>query len=185
MVHSKSWLSPLPDQIYEVRSLLEEHNKRVRRKEFNLSSSVLSAIRPPPVTSSGDEEEHENSLRLGNGLAEFIHSSTTTTAYEGIVQVVEPTLPEYQGDLSIYPTQTSTGYIYRCIVTIADESACIQVIVPNSSGEVLFGMPAAEAAKGARRKEPFNSQIAWSACLQAVHSRGQRFFILKSIRPVD
>lgn len=107
MVHSKSWLSPLPDQTYEIRTLLQEHNQRMLRKEFNPSSGLLplaaeqqhavAAARPssrdPPAAPHRDERAAEPTaangataaanLRLGNGLAAFVSSKPSGSSQQG------------------------------------------------------------------------------------------------------
>lgn len=52
MVHSKSWLSPLPDEMYDIRSLLQDHDRRLSRKEYNPSSGILPPAAQPPVVTN-------------------------------------------------------------------------------------------------------------------------------------
>jgi len=41
ILHSKSWITHLPMQSYEIKEMLLAHDKRVRRREFNKSSGYL------------------------------------------------------------------------------------------------------------------------------------------------
>jgi hypothetical protein len=98
MVHSKSWLSPLPDLTYEIRILLEEHDGRMKRNDYNPHAAVLPssnntaqpvvpAARAPAINPYRNETNTaappaepitanapKATLRLGNGLEAFSSS---------------------------------------------------------------------------------------------------------------
>lgn len=82
MVHSKTWLTPVPNQNFEVRQLLKAHNLRVLRREYNPKSGILpksiglSDSRDP--TPSGDNEIDVV------GLKEFVDQAELGT-YNGLV----------------------------------------------------------------------------------------------------
>jgi len=94
MVHPKSWLSPLPDETYEIRTLLLDHDRRVKNREYNPMSGLLplagehGSNRPnnperraiPPLrvvaetaaTPVAPTQPHSLAgLQVGDGLAEF------------------------------------------------------------------------------------------------------------------
>lgn len=215
MVHGKSWLSPLPDQTYEIRTLVQEHQKRARRNEYNPISGLLplsilqkeaarTAARDAALLSNNSSAGQVITLSLGNGLTAFSSKpfedmnrrprkkrkkQNESIIYKGKVRLLEETCPPFNGDLGVYcPKTAPTGTpIYRCLVTVADESErSLQVIVPHPVAEKLFGVPAADAVKGGFcRDAPFDTKAAWHVTIiQNLLAEGKRFFVLHDIEKV-
>ncbi len=210
MVHSKSWLSPLPNLTFEIRNLLREHDKRVKRKEYNVQSGLLPSSYPsgcetisngPPPRSS-----FSISIPLGNGLFDFasrvvapkVHQErrlsskkskrVSENCYKGIVQIVEPTFPEFKGNLQVYcSNDKSSTPVYRCAMTVTDESSIsLQVIVLPHLAERIFGVPAIEAARGKhRRVAPFDTDAAWKVSLYSTLKEGRRYFVMTDLEQVS
>jgi hypothetical protein len=179
MVHSKSSLSPLPDETYEVRVLLEEHNKRMARNEYNPESGLLPHM-PSPLAN-----EKRAPPGLGDGLADFA-SDPSGQKYVGVVQLLK-SVPAFQGNFRPFckPSQDGAGFMYRFAVALADESTHVMAIVSDSVGEKIIGMPASVAV-GSRRKRDdvaiFDSDTPWMARLQSIEiPEGGRFFVLTGL----
>jgi hypothetical protein len=180
MVHSKSWLSPLPDENYEVRKLLEEHDKRVRRNEYNPSSGLLPSL---PAPALGQKQ----APGLGNGLADFV-SNASIGQYEGVVQLLK-TMPAFRGSFQPFcqVSQDGSGFAYRFGVALADESTYVTALVQNGPGCSIFGMPASTAVGMSSRKrdEVIDPEVPWMARLQSVEANGGRFFVLIDLSEVE
>lgn len=193
MVHSKSWLSPLPDNTFEIRSLLEQHNKRLKRKEYNRESGLC------PLSLSNDQGAITTSIPLGTGLADYLAKSLEPPTpegrmprskkfnkedlFSGIVRLVEPTFPEFEGDLQVFCYNRNGKNVYQCSMTVTDASSVsLEVIVPNHLAERIFGIPATEAVQGNQCKENlFDADAAWKVSIYGVVKAGQRFFVMTDI----
>lgn len=208
MVHSKSWLSPLPDQTCEIRTLLQEHQKRVERNEYNVASGLLPTIINQATRKTSGDHLHASrySLRLGSGLKEFASRVTTPKviqhrqhpmtkgktqlefSYTGVVRLVEPTLPQFMGNLQVYCIHHKNSTpTYRCAMTVTDESSMsIQVIVPHHLAERIFGVPATVAARGNHlRAAPYDTSAAWDVSLCSALKNGRRYFIMTEIEKMS
>ena len=203
MVHSRSWMTPVPDTTYEVKGLLKEHDGRVRRNEYNPASGLLPSSQkellrrelPVPLPSNA------TNLRLGKGLADFAKKKLSTPSetgqqskkrridagllYEGIVRLLPTTFPKYEGNLAVYCNTTSIPPQYQCYVTMADASNfSLPVLVAGTVGDTLFGVPAPVACMNGCRETPFDSKVAWKVCIQGVWKGTKAFFVLKRIEPL-
>ena len=91
MVHDKSWLSPLPDEAFEVRSLLEAHSSRMLVHEYNPNSGLLPL---PRAAITRIEEGRQGNL--SSSLA--LYTSNPIGFHVGIVNIVD-TIPAYDSSL--------------------------------------------------------------------------------------
>lgn len=174
--------------------LLNQHDTRVWKQEFNLSSGLLPVVLPPvssprgPIGGAPTTSISKQRTELGSGLAAFAsRTKATPSRYQGIVKLMEPTIPEFKGNLKVYCTRNKAGgsCSYRFVVTVADQSTYIQVLVSDKAAEIILGLPAKEAAGGVFRKSPFDTKVAWNATIQSVQNRGQRFFVLLDLLRED
>jgi len=190
-----------------------EHDKRVKRNEYNPNSGLLVV---PETRNEHSETEARTgapsttprtNLPLGNGLATFLtkkrpeHSSTIDsssskkrrrsdqhggTMYRGIVRLLPKTVPEYTGNLGVYCTTMTTPPSYQCFVTMVDASNVgLPVLVTGTAGDVLFDLPAKVAVLDGHRQTPFDTNVAWMVSIQSVWKRSKEFFILKAIERID
>ena len=205
MVHSRSWMTPLPDITYEVKGLLKEHDGRVRRNEYNPASGLLPSSQKELLRRDAPLEfpSHQvTNLPLGNGLAAFAKKKQSTllsttgqqskkrrmdagSLYEGIVRLLPSTVPKYEGNLAVYCNTTSIPPLYQCFVPMVDASnLSLPVLVAGAVGDTLFGVPASVACMYGRRETPFDSNVAWKVCIQGVWKGSKVFFVLKEIEQV-
>lgn len=200
MVHSKSWLSPLPDESYDIQLLLESHDERVKLKQYNPTSGLLPIAIPPPRRPSTETTPESAAPAanpppeampverapvpvegVGKDLAAFISAGTRAKRFKGVVQLLQPTIPEFKGNLKVYCVGNASGFAYRCVITVADASTFTKVLVPDPIAETIFGIPASKAVGGIRRSEPFDSNVSYEVTIQTVEKGGQRFFVLMCI----
>lgn len=177
MVNAKSWLYPIPGESYEVRSLLTEHNKRMLRSEYNPHSGLLPLSQiPPPIVNYGTSD------RLGYGLASY--ASNPVGSFVGTVNLVE-TVPVYESSLTPFCKQSPDGstFVYCFAVTIVDSSAKLDVLVNDSAGEKIIGMPASMAVGTTRRKDLqlVQPDVEWVAKLMTLTVNGMIFHVLVDI----
>ena len=105
MVHTKSYLTPLPDTAFEAIRLLEYHNARLERKEeMNPASGVLPAqvleeVNLPPLSGTPSPNRRSPKRRkvgarpLSKDLTPLL-SGTFPINFRGIVSIVG-TIPAY------------------------------------------------------------------------------------------
>jgi hypothetical protein len=203
MIHSKSWLSPLPDTTYEVKALLKEHDRRVKRNEYNPASGLLPTQSRQPTGLTVQPAIAVTSLGLGEGLATFLKNKRPKlsnkndrptkksreeqgTVYSGVVRLLQTTVPKFQGNLAVYCNTTSTPPMYQCFVTVADASGIsLPVLVSGPVGERLFGIPAQHAASNTHQREvPFDTNVAWKVSILSVWKGSKKFFVLKDVERV-
>ena len=179
-VHSKSWLTPLPDLAHEIRVLLEEHNKRMAREEYNPQSGLLPS-NPIPM-----QLDKSRALpALGDGLSDFVWD-TNSGKFVGIVRILE-SQPHFRGSYKPFCHENSGSFEYRFSVHLADASQQITALVSNTAAEKIIGMPASVAV--GRKKKPnlaiIDPDTLWMAKIQSLHFAGEspdspeeRYFLL-------
>ena len=179
-LRDKSWICPMPDQTYEIRELLEEHNNRMSRNEYNPESGLLPFI--PPLTAG--IQQKQSLPGLGDGLLEFLNDRTTEI-FVGVVEF-RTFLPDFNGSYKPFckPTNDGTGFMYRFAMVLADESTYVKVIVNNSVGEKIFRMTASVAVNTQSKRddvEIVDKDTLWVARLRSVQVQKDRFFVLTGI----
>jgi len=172
MVHPKSWLTPLPDNTFEIHRLLERHNQRVLQEDFNPQSSILSEI---PTSTLINES-------IGSGLKAFTKCKAGQS-FTGVVQITA-TSPAFDGK-SLRPfcrlSKDRSCMSYQFAVTLADKSTSVVAFVDHTVGETIVGIPAEEALNGGKplRAELIDATVPWVARLVSVDSHQfRRFFVL-------
>lgn len=180
-VHDKSWLNPLPEESIEIFWLLQAHNKRMRRNEFNPSSGVLpNSI---PSTTSNTKSTKRSKQRLGAKLREFAESAEQST-FVGLVSLGD-TLPKFENSLKAFCKQSSDGssFVYQFAVALNDKSGKLDVIVKDSAGASIIGMSASVAVgtSSRRRTELFQPDQKWMAKVMRTNIDGVDYFVLVDI----
>lgn len=177
MVHDKSWLSPLPDEAFEVRSLLEAHSSRMLVHEYNPNSGLLPL---PRAAITRIEEGRQGNL--SSSLA--LYTSNPIGFHVGIVNIVD-TIPAYDSSLRPFCKLRPDGttFVYCFAVTIADLSTKVDVIVNDSVGAKIIGMPAGMAIGTARKKgnQIVDPDAEWVVKLMTLTVNGEIFHILVDI----
>jgi hypothetical protein len=178
MVHDKSWLNPIPDESIEIQGLLQDHNKRMLRNEYNADSGLL----PPsiPTTTSTTQNKRNRSL-LGQGLRGFA-KFLGVSSFVGPVNLGE-TYPDFDSSLQPFCKRSSDGssFVYQFAVTLYDHSGKLDVIVNNSAGENIIGMPASTAVGKSRGTKPIQSDLKWMAKVMRTNVDGVEYFVLVDI----
>lgn len=177
----------LSDALQEVRTLLQSASGKDTAREEKVDAS-------PARTTN---------VKLGNGLAEFACRPATSSeildagshpskkrrknpndVYNGIVRLLEPTIPAFNGNLQVYCSGTPPAY--RLVATVSDDSKSLNVIVASPVADNIFRVPAADAAQGGRWIEsPFDPNQAWKVKLRGLLKNGQRYFVMTDIKKVE
>jgi hypothetical protein len=202
MVSSKSWLTPLPNNTFEIRELLKEHQQHVFRKDpFNPQSGVLPldgeaapAAAMVPAQVPMDIEEPSMDIAQDDRPATVAASSIARCISEAApssFQVkfrITGTIPSAQGLRDLCRTGPSENEIhYQFAVHISDETGEINAIVPNEIGEVMFHRAASDACEiPTPEATAIISDITrdgtwWKGEIRSVELNGCRFFILYSL----
>jgi hypothetical protein len=157
MVHSKTWLTPLPDDNFEIRTLLEEHNNRVLKKEFNPASGLL------PLVNLG-----------GTGLYNFINRPSIGQ-FSGPVRIVK-LLPELSGQELKRALEETDSKATLCI-SIADRSGSATVLVATKARTTLLRLLLGKnLSKSTWRAELFFNQV-FEATIRSVIWNKERYFV--------
>lgn len=189
-----------------MKALLKEHDRRVKRNEYNPASGLLptsqsTLSRPVDPPAAVVPPSAATRLPLGDGLAAFVQNKRpessksnrpskkrrkdSGTLYKGIVRLLSSTVPKYAGNLAVYCNTTSAPPLYQCFVTMMDASnISLPVLVAGTVGNRLFGVSADEAVKNGCRDSPYDTNVAWKVSIQGVWKGSKEFFILKDIEQV-
>jgi hypothetical protein len=155
MVHSKTWLTPLPDQTFEVRVLLEEHNNRVIRREYNPRSGLLS-----------------NNANLSvNGLRVFLDREELGS-YTGLVKV--KLFPEDMTQELLKEKLETTYPRAPILFSVTDQSESVIVMASDHIREKLRGIVFGSDT----RNEFLNSNRYFSAKLRSVEWDSEKYIVL-------
>lgn len=152
----------------------------------------LSRSNDPCPTNIPNQRASTSLIPLGTGLADYLEKSLEPPTqpgpfkeerFCGIVRLVEPTFPEFKGDLGVFCYNRNGRYVYQCGLTVTDgSSVSLDVIVPHHLAERIFGVSAQEAAKGIQYKEtPFDSDAAWRVWMYGAINAGRRYFVMTDI----
>ena len=106
-IHPHTWLSPLPNEAFDVKEILAKHACRMGRAEYSQTSGLL----PKGLRAGIRRNLHTD---LGNGLLEFISKKDGNGTYDGVVQVLE---------------QIRDARRNVCAVIIGDKSTTLKAIV--------------------------------------------------------
>ena len=191
-MHSHSWLSLMPDETYEIRVLLEEHSKRIIRKDpFIPGSGFLpleGKIQPTDplhnVTSPKQGIVPVRDAPYQRGLASLCDAKSLGKI-KCIVRL-KKLLPECEKSLKSFckPNSCGSSFVYRFGVLLCDEIQESCALVQDSVGAKLFGMSASEAVVSRSKISTFdltNENLHWKATLQSVEWNGARFIVLADI----
>jgi hypothetical protein len=163
MVHSKTWLTPLPDDNFEIRVLLEKHNDRVLRKEYNPASGLL-----PTVNLGGTE------------LTKFVKQQSLGE-FTGPVRIVK-ILPELFG-LQLKAALQECDLKTTICISIADRSGSTTTLASKKVRKkllsILLGNNRPESAWS---ENVFFNQV-FLATIRSVASNAEkeRYFVLASL----
>jgi len=174
MVTDRSWLTPIPEDSFEIGSLLREHHKRVQRNEYNPDSGIL------PISVA---ENSDRANRVGKGIVSFA-SNPESTSFVGLVHLGN-THPKYDWDLKKFCVRSHDGstFAYQFGITLCDNSGMVDVVVGNLPGETIIGMPASVAVGTTKRKRKpiFDPETTWMAKVLKLSHEGSVYFTLVDI----
>jgi hypothetical protein len=91
--------------------------------------------------------------------------------------------PEFDRSLQPFCKRSSDGssFVYQFAVTLYDHSGKLDVIVNNSAGENIIGMPASTAVGKSRGTKPIQSDLKWMAKVMRTNVDGVEYFVLVDI----
>lgn len=212
MVHTKSYMTPLPDTAFEIVHLLEEHNARLKRKdELNPSSGVLPAqdledanllaqpagtaasLRTPQRAASPNRRSPKRRKIVNPFSKDFsvLLSGDFPVNFKGIVSIVG-TIPAYPvlakgGAANIITKKHSFG------VKLEDsELNQIDVVVnPHSdAAQAILGgktAPADDLVSFALSflREAIKNRWCWVAEIRGIIIDGGKYYTLDSIAKYD
>lgn len=201
MVHNKSSMTPLPDKTFEIRTLLQEHQIRVRQKDpFNrrsgllpLENGVQSALGSTEVNGEAISSGISSRLRR-HTLAKCISEPAGKIfAVEFHVVKTEPSLSESEVGLRSLCVRNENGsskksMVFQFVVRIDDRTAQLDVLVADGVAECLLGRTADEACQstcsGIEILDTVTMQDAtWNGTIRSVVSKGFKYFTLESVSP--
>jgi len=209
MAYNRSSLTPLPDKTFEIRTLLKEHQMRIRQKQpFNRRSGLLplqSEVRPANsskgvnggITSPVRNPKFNTTShvsRQGNSTLAHCIAESAGQAFSVNFQITktEPSVTGSEIGLRGLCAQTNgagnsaAAESFLFALHIADDTAKLAVIVDNEIGECLLGMTASEASNSSDLATDMLDVItrrdaSWSGTVRSVMFRGFKYFTLESV----
>lgn len=190
-ISSKSYLTPLPNNTYEVKEVLENHQRRVRSKDpYNPESGVL------PLEGEADAAPQEDAMEVDDTAAEEAEESGVASIAKCISEDapssfevkfhITGTIPASQE--GSHPLHClCRGEAYQFALNVNDETAAIDALVPDAVGKDLFQMEATTATAVstldalAAIKDVTRHDKLWKGEIRSFELNGSRFFILDSI----
>jgi hypothetical protein len=172
MVHDKSSITPLPDGVLEIRELLQNHAERMQRNEYNPDSGLLPLSSLLPLTN------HQK----GHGLREFT-SNREQESFVGLVCLGD-VYPKYEGLLKAYCKASGDSFVYQFAISLLDESGKLDVIVSDTAGSKIIGMPASMAVGASRsfkHKDLVDRNETWMAKVLRCQVDQLEYFVLVDI----
>jgi Telomeric single stranded DNA binding POT1/CDC13/ssDNA-binding domain of telomere protection protein len=203
-VHSKTSITPLPDNTYEVIQLLIAHSNRVLNGEpFNENSGLLPLQFRQPVSQNGRENPQPRLLSDGDTtiempndqqcpiLAELI-SGHVGRSYTGPAYIKE-LIPSYavissRGIKTIMSDDETPVFQFAVRISLDFEgSNPIDAIAVDAVGRVLFGMTARDASLKADDAlysilQVLHEQTQWIMSVRSVLYDKRKFFLLDQIQ---
>lgn len=196
----KSALTPLPNDTFEIKELLEAHQKRVAQKDpYNPQSGVLpldgevvAAAGPEPVQDEEmdvDESAHDDVQDGFDSIARCI-SDPAPKSFKVKFHITGTIPSGDEGQSGLAHLCRSNNAVYQFAVNVNDETAAIDALVPNEVGEALFEMDAAAAAliqtstAAAIMKEITREDKLWEGDIKSFDLNGSKYFILERISAV-
>ena len=199
-VASKSWLTPLPANTFEVLDLLLAHSKRITNNHpTNPKSGVLPLGGPNP--------QQNNASDSGGGVVRRPAINSSRKTYSSLSELVgERTGGIFVGNVHIQATLPAVsraadiGYLcpvvrgsetrgYRFAVSLNDGRRSVMAIVSDAVGSQIFGMSADEAS-GNRSNAAYEVLSCiqdcqqWKAEVRSGIMGGEKYFLLNSISRV-
>lgn len=181
-----TYVTPIPDQCYEVIDLLKQHDKR-RGDERNGQSGILP-LAEPEIGHVDSSLLFETTLLISNSLQDLLTSYPDGT-YTGSVLIkgIIPPLPSISSIDKIVSKADDGAYYYRlgiCIETKFNDVA--EVIVSNPAGEAIVAMTAQMARQRpsqalANLKSRLEDHITWDCVVRSVMFEGTRMLLLISL----
>ena len=199
-VASKSWLTPMPANTFEVADLLAAHSKRVQNNHpINPKSGVLP-LDMSSIRDNGDDPDSEKGvahkdLNANDGaaitcssLSELVGGRPGTEFIGDVcVATTQPAVKEAAGMGNLCPVVNgSEPRAYRFALCLTDGDDSVMALVSDSVGAQFFGM-SAEEASGNRAHKAYEvlSCIAhrqlFRVEVENIEMGGKTFFLLNSI----
>lgn len=207
MISTKSALTPLPNDTYEIKKLLENHQQRLARKDpYNPQSGVLpldgesaavAGTEPdegaPMDMDDGDtpmDIEQDGFASIALCISEAAPSSFKVKFH--ITGTVPCAIEGHHKLRCLCSNRASgSGVVYQFAVNVNDETAAIDALVSNEVGEDLFQLDATAAASvstseaSAIMKEVTSEDKLWKGQIKSFELNGSRYFILDSVSAVS
>ncbi|KAG7368887.1 telomeric single stranded DNA binding POT1/CDC13-containing protein [Nitzschia inconspicua] len=181
MIHSKTWLTPLPHQNFEVRELLLAHNQRVLRGDYNPKAGILprSNENRTSQASSTSQENYDESTE--SDLKQFVDQEElgkfTGPAF---VKVFPYNLPRSE---LLRKLERGEGARTPIIFEIKDNSTTVIALASEAIRQKLYDL-LLDTSKNHRSMEIFNEKDTYSATVRSVDWNGQRYFVLNELLPI-
>jgi hypothetical protein len=181
MVHSKTWLTPIPSQSFEVRQLLKAHNHRVLRQEYNPKSGILprsssdyNSKDPPP---NGKEET--NVVRL----IEFVDQAELGM-FTGLVTL--KMVPENLTPVQLMDNlERRTGAKVPVVMVIKDESTAIVALASEIVCRKLYRLLSDNPTNEQTWNSISNANQTYSVVVRSVDWNRKRYFVLGDLFTVE
>lgn len=179
-------MTPLPNDSYEIKELLKDHQQRVLRKDpYNPQSGVLPLQGEPEqdVDETSMDVEQDGSASIARCISEAAPSSFEVKFH------ITGTIPSAdEGEHALRCLCNANKYQFA--VNVNDETAAIDALVPNQVGEALFQLEAVEASDipsseaAAIMKDVTSEDKLWKGEIRSFELNGAQFFILDSVAAV-
>ena len=156
-MHDKSWMTALPNDNFEVQSLLFKHNDRIRRggNEYNWEF--------------GGYAHHLPSFKFGGiGLSRFKNQEKVGVPFTGAIHLLEAQEQNMR------------------VITIADRSGSLKVMVIEKIRQglnIIFHQQSA-ADDRSSNVSGFDSSRRFLATIRMFES-DRKYFVLTNLEPID
>jgi hypothetical protein len=182
MIHSKTWLTPVPCQNFEVRQLLKAHNHRVLRREYNPKSGILS--RSTGASDSRDPTLNGNEERNFAGLKQFVDQAELGT-YTGLVtlKVVPENLSRMQ---LLNKLERRVGPKIPVVLVTKDESTEVVALASELVCRKLLHLLSDTQTKEQTWNDIISKNVncnTYAAAVRSVDWDNRRYFVLSDLLP--
>jgi len=200
MVSAKSALTPLPNNTYEIKEMLEAHQQRLAQNNpYNPQSGVLPLDGEITAAGGAGQEPAQAAMDVDEPPVD-----TAEEAFASIARCISVAAPssfkvKFHITGTIPNADEATHGLrrlcrankYQFAVNVNDETAAIDALIPDEVGEALFELEAAAASELSVPdavtliKDITSEDKLWKGKIRSFELNGSRYFILNSVEAVQ
>lgn len=183
MVHSKTWLTPVPNQNHEVRSLLEAHNHRVLRGDYNTTAGILRGSNQRQNSQQSSTTLHTNNGVETACLKNFVDQENVGK-FSGTVSVKLVTERPCQAVL-MATLEQNPGLRNPIVFTIKDKSVSVMALASEKTRQKLHQILSHPENGENVWKDLSRSDPKYSTTIRSVDLNHHRYFVLTDMIPLE